>query len=307
MNLPSYIEDREIITRLNGHGIEVMREVNRRYYAGSKCCDGTRFMRYKFPPNIKSLPYAMKFETVEGMQSFRVIHSDQQRVCWKCYSIDHIITNCPDVRCRVCKLFGHVSYNCKGIPCSNCDKYGDACVCGSIVQTNNKLGEQISDTPNSDVPEANNHQPMSDTSLLSKPDLNNNSGISNTHEVFVHQADVGEMSNEINTIQGGGITGFVKPSDLNTDILIPNVTKAVENANLESSMCDYEDIDDDENTQSQVHTRRSRRKAAFKICNNDKKMVTFKGKKIKAVKNVLKDFGLDVITGMAKNVHGSNK
>ncbi|KAK6165296.1 hypothetical protein SNE40_022247 [Patella caerulea] len=115
------------------------------------------------------------------------------------------------------------------------------------------------------------------------------------------------MSNEINTTQGGRITDFVKPCDLNTDIMIPNVTKAVENANLESGICDYEDIDDDQNTQSQVHTRRSRRKTAFKMCNNNKKMVTFKGKKIKAVKNVLKDFGLDVITGMAKNVHGSNK
>ncbi|KAK6167818.1 hypothetical protein SNE40_021757 [Patella caerulea] len=148
MNLPSYIEDREIIARLNGHGIEVMGEVNRRYYARSKCCDGTRFMRCKFLPNIRSLPYAMKFETVEGMQSFRVIHSDQQRVCWKCYSIDHIITNCPDVRCRVCKRFGHVSYNCKGVPCTICDKCGDECECGSIVQTDNKLDEQICDTPN---------------------------------------------------------------------------------------------------------------------------------------------------------------
>ncbi|KAK6173922.1 hypothetical protein SNE40_017294 [Patella caerulea] len=82
MNLASYVEDREIITRLNGHGIEVMGEVNRRYYGRSKCCDGTRFIRSKFPPHIRSLPYAMQFETVASMQSFHVIHSDQQRVCW---------------------------------------------------------------------------------------------------------------------------------------------------------------------------------------------------------------------------------
>ncbi|KAK6170376.1 hypothetical protein SNE40_018785 [Patella caerulea] len=82
------------------------------------------------------------------------------------------------------------------------------------------------------------------------------------------------MTNEINTAQGGGITEFVKPREFNTDIMISSVNKAVENVNLESDICDYEDLDDDEKTQSRVHIhriRRSRRKTAFKGCNIDKK------------------------------------
>ena len=45
----------------------------------------------KFPPEIKSLPYSMKFKTVEGVEYFRVLHDNQIKVCYNCMSANHVI------------------------------------------------------------------------------------------------------------------------------------------------------------------------------------------------------------------------
>ena len=91
LHLPAYIRDEEIEERLKGMNIEILTRIYRRYYKGTKIADGTRYVRVKFPPEIKSLPYSMKFKTVESVEYFRVLHNNQLKVCYNCMSDSHVI------------------------------------------------------------------------------------------------------------------------------------------------------------------------------------------------------------------------
>ncbi len=75
MHLPAYLEDRNIMDKLEGWGVTPTSIKRRRYYTGTEIEDGTRFVRVKFPKEVVSLPYSTRFETAEGTQHFRIIHN----------------------------------------------------------------------------------------------------------------------------------------------------------------------------------------------------------------------------------------
>ena len=81
LHLPAYITDDKIEERLISMKIELITPIYRRRYKGTNITDGARYFRVKIPPEIKSLPYSMKFKTVEGVEYFRVLHDNQIKVC----------------------------------------------------------------------------------------------------------------------------------------------------------------------------------------------------------------------------------
>ena len=130
MHLPAYVSDDEIITKLKGLNIEILSDVKRRMHEITKIADGTRYIKVKFPPNLKSLPYSMKFNTVEGLQFFRVLHNNQVKVCYQCLSDNHVLKNCPYTKCYKCNELGHIARKCKTFMlCENCGKIGRECTC----------------------------------------------------------------------------------------------------------------------------------------------------------------------------------
>jgi hypothetical protein len=62
MYIPAFIEDDEIIDKLNEKGIRVVSQVYRRVIPGTQVADGTRFMRCVFPPNVVALPWTIPFK-----------------------------------------------------------------------------------------------------------------------------------------------------------------------------------------------------------------------------------------------------
>ena len=110
--------------------IQMLTPIYRRYYKGTKIADGTRYIRVKFPPEIKRLPYSMKFKTVEGVEYFRVLHDNQLEVCYNCMSDSHVIKDCPNIKCHFCKENGHYVKNCsKTFLCDKCGLKEDECEC----------------------------------------------------------------------------------------------------------------------------------------------------------------------------------
>ncbi|KAL3873299.1 hypothetical protein ACJMK2_036435 [Sinanodonta woodiana] len=81
LHLPAYITDAEISMKLREYGVELLSPIQRRYYPGTRVADGTRYVRCKFPQHVKSLPYSLKFQTVNGQQYYRVLHDNQVKVC----------------------------------------------------------------------------------------------------------------------------------------------------------------------------------------------------------------------------------
>lgn len=115
MDLPAYIPDSQIITKIKSYDIKILSEIHRRLLERedeSLVEDGTRYFRVKFPEGFTCLPYALKFETLRGMKYFRVIHNGQVKVCYNCLSPDHVRRNCPKNMCFVCKKMGHISFDC---------------------------------------------------------------------------------------------------------------------------------------------------------------------------------------------------
>ena len=130
LHLPAYIRDEEIEERLKGMHIEILTPIYRRYYKGTQIADGTRYVRVKFPPEIKSLPYSMKFKTVDGVEYFRVLHNNQLKVCYNCMSDSHVIKDCPNIKCHFCKENGHYVKNCpKTFLCDKCGLKEEECEC----------------------------------------------------------------------------------------------------------------------------------------------------------------------------------
>lgn len=112
LNLPLYITDEEIKNKLCQWGVEPASNIRRRKWAGTEVYDGTRFLKVKFPDNISSLPYSTKFETLEGLEFFRVLHDQQVRVCRLCLQEGHILRDCPEFTCYRCNKQGHYAREC---------------------------------------------------------------------------------------------------------------------------------------------------------------------------------------------------
>lgn len=129
MHLPAYITDMEIKLKLASYGIALKSQIKRRYYKGTRCADGTRFVEVTFPPHIKSLNYLMKFDTVHGPQLFRVKHNNQTKVCSLCLSEDHLVKDCPDFKCFKCGVQGHAKRFCTAERCRECGRNPVNCIC----------------------------------------------------------------------------------------------------------------------------------------------------------------------------------
>ncbi|ESO83308.1 hypothetical protein LOTGIDRAFT_65758, partial [Lottia gigantea] len=130
MDIPSYIEDIVLINKLKVYNIEIEGKIIRHFYDKYETIEnGIRHVRCIFPPEVKSLPWAVKLETIHGMKSFRVIHNNQTKVCHKCLQDTHIIANCPKIECRRCHQLGHMANNCMVKYCDICKKIDIKCIC----------------------------------------------------------------------------------------------------------------------------------------------------------------------------------
>jgi len=96
-------------------GVNPILPLKRRYYPGTTVVDGTRFLRVKFPQEIVTLPYNVKFDTEEGPKFIRVIHDNQLKTCRICASTDHEKKDCPKYICRDCLEQGHFADNAKAV------------------------------------------------------------------------------------------------------------------------------------------------------------------------------------------------
>jgi hypothetical protein len=61
MKLPSYIEDEDIISKLQAKGIKLVSPVYRRAIPGTQVADGTRFVKCVFPPGFVALRSSFSF------------------------------------------------------------------------------------------------------------------------------------------------------------------------------------------------------------------------------------------------------
>ncbi|XP_066499337.1 uncharacterized protein [Hoplias malabaricus] len=93
LHLPAYISDEDIMANLRVWGMTILRPIQRRYFPG---------MKVRFPPSLLSLPYSVRFETLEGPQYFRVLHNWQQKLCRLCMRPGHVMKQCLEFVCREC-------------------------------------------------------------------------------------------------------------------------------------------------------------------------------------------------------------
>ena len=130
LNVSYYVTDEEITKKLTDAGLELVTSLKRRMYPGTSVADGTRFAVVKFPGEIQSLPYSMKFSTgINSFEYIRVVHDNQKKVCTKCYESGHVYANCPENRCFKCYRTGHLAKMCNTPPCKTCNKYPHKCNC----------------------------------------------------------------------------------------------------------------------------------------------------------------------------------
>lgn len=136
LNLPAYITDEEILTKLDSWGVGAASPIRRRMWPGTRVADGTRFLKVKFNDRVQSLPYSARFETALGPEYFRVIHDRQVRVCRMCLQPGHILRDCPSFFCNKCGVQGHYARECgsmghdAGAKCRVCNQNKSQCACG---------------------------------------------------------------------------------------------------------------------------------------------------------------------------------
>ncbi len=129
IHLPAYIEDSEIVNKLENWGVTPASDIRRRMYPGTDIADGTRYLRVKFPKEVVSLPYSTKFDTEEGTQYFRIMHDRQVKTCRLCMNPGHMFKDCPEFRCFQCDEQGHFVRDCDAIKCPDCRKVMVRCEC----------------------------------------------------------------------------------------------------------------------------------------------------------------------------------
>nr|AAI54031.1 Zgc:171886 protein [Danio rerio] len=144
MHLPAYLEDQIILDKLESWGVFPISDFKRRLYPGTEIEDGTRFIKARFPKEVISLPYSTKLETAEGMQYFRVLHSNQVKTCRLCMSPDHMVKDCPDFKCYKCEERGHFAKNCDTVKCPDCLKYINKCECWMEEEEEEEVENQVS-------------------------------------------------------------------------------------------------------------------------------------------------------------------
>ena len=106
----------------------MMSPIKKRMYPGTNIADGTRYVVVKFPPNISSLPYTMKFDLGKNkFEYIRVKHDYQSKVCSKCLSSHHLYAECPMNKCYRCNHYRHLSKYCSSVPCIRCHLYPSTC------------------------------------------------------------------------------------------------------------------------------------------------------------------------------------
>lgn len=145
MHLPAYITDAEIKMKLASYGIALKGKIKRRYYRGTRCADGTRYVKCQFPKHIISLNYLMKFDTVHGPQMFRVKHNNQTKVCSICLSDGHLRKECPDFKCFRCGVQGHTKTSCDAPRCDRCNRFPVNCVCDEHDGAETENETEVSD------------------------------------------------------------------------------------------------------------------------------------------------------------------
>ncbi|XP_016112451.1 uncharacterized protein [Sinocyclocheilus grahami] len=129
MHLPVYLEDEQILEKLEGWGVFPISEIKRRLYTGTDIEDGTRYVKVRFPREVVSLPYSTKMETAEGQQYCRVMHSCQVKTCRLCMSPEHLLKDCPDFKCYKCGEKGHFARDCNTVKCPDCHEFLIRCEC----------------------------------------------------------------------------------------------------------------------------------------------------------------------------------
>ncbi len=128
IHLPAYIEDSEIVYKLENWGVTPASDI-RRMYPGTDIADGTRYLRVKFPKKVVSLPYSTKSDTEEGMQYLRIMHDRQVKTCRLCMKPEHMFKDCPEFWCFQCDEQGHFVRDCDAIKCPDCRKVMVKCEC----------------------------------------------------------------------------------------------------------------------------------------------------------------------------------
>jgi hypothetical protein len=129
MKLPSYIEDEEIISKLQAKGIKLVSPVYRRAIPGTQVADGTRFVKCVFPPGFVALPWTIGFKQGSTTKYYRVVHNNQTKVCSLCMSAEHVQRQCPHFICKRCGEQGHTKRRCHTKECIRCKEFPLNCRC----------------------------------------------------------------------------------------------------------------------------------------------------------------------------------
>jgi hypothetical protein len=108
--VPSYIINQDLTDKLRVLGVLQKAPWTRKTYDDYPGIEsGIVFTRVELPPEVPSMPYAIKVKDVH----ITVKHNGQVKVCNRCLSPDHLARSCPTGRkCYTCGLPGHLQREC---------------------------------------------------------------------------------------------------------------------------------------------------------------------------------------------------